>query len=98
MASDEIKQQMYKEARKATSCDQKQWARIFNLGGNKGQHHVSYKESGARGVNMPEALAAQLLSFISEQGFDVKSIKFDENGFITDVPKQAKVRFIQRTI
>jgi len=90
MASAEIKQHMYKDARKKAKCDQAQWARIFNLGAQKGQHHVSFKESGSRGVNMPEALASQLLSFIAEQGFDVKNIKFDADGFITEVPKSSK--------
>lgn len=87
MPSKEIKQDMFFESRTSTGCDQHEWARLFNLGANKGQSHVSDKETGARGVNMPEALASQLLLFISEQGFDIKNIEFDKNGYITEIPK-----------
>lgn len=78
---------MYTQSRIKTGCDQSEWARLFNLGSNKGQSHVSDKETGSRGVNMPEALASQLLALLDSQGFDVKNIQFDDNGYITHMPK-----------
>ncbi len=87
MISKENKQKMYVDGRQKTECSQEQWASIFNLGKNKGQQNVSTKENGSRAVNMPEALSAQLLSFLQDQGFDIKNVEFDDAGFLIDIPK-----------
>jgi hypothetical protein len=87
MPSYNDKKKMYADARIVTGCNQKDWARLFNLGGSKGQPHVSNKESGARGVNMPEALSSELLAFLFKQGFDVKNTHFDVDGLIIEIPR-----------
>jgi DNA-binding transcriptional regulator YiaG len=85
MLTDETKKNMYKDSRLKSGLNQPQWARLFNMD-IEGKSHVSEKETGARGVNKPEALAAQLLLFIAKQGFDIDQIKFDESGYILEVP------------
>ncbi len=88
MATKENKRIAYSQARKVCDCDQSDWARLFNLGSEKGQDNVSRKESGVRGVNMPEVLASELLKFLYNNGYNVKEIKFDSNGRIANIPKK----------
>mgnify|MGYP006422788917 FL=1 len=88
MATKQSKQAIYSLARKKTQCGQDDWARIFSLGGKKGQPEVSKKEKGTRQVNMPEALAAQLLQFLFENGYDVKNMEFDSDGIIKKINKK----------
>lgn len=83
------KKRMYVWSRLQTQCNQKEWARLFTLGSSKGMSHVSEKENGDRGVNMPEALAAQLLMFLYKNDFDVKNIQFDADGNIISIPKKS---------
>ena len=80
----------FKQARITLNCDQEQWARIFCLGKIGGQSNISKKEQNKRKVNMPEDLAAQLLLFIAEQGYEVKSIKFDDSGKLVSISRQTK--------
>jgi hypothetical protein len=88
MTTKEIKRQMYADSRIKTKCNQDEWARLFNLGAQKGQQNVSTKESGVRSVNMPEAFASQLLMFIHQKGYDVKNIEFNEDGYIANISKR----------
>lgn len=85
MLTDDTKKNMYKDSRIESGLNQPQWARLFNMD-MEGKSHVSEKETGARGVNKPEALAAQLLLFIAKQGFDINKIEFDGDGYITNIP------------
>lgn len=86
---------LYMEARQITGASQNDWARLFNLTpltgvkhGQKGQPIVAAKESGAKGVNLAEGLASELLRFLDEQGYDVLKTQFNEDGQITSIPKK----------
>lgn len=94
MSTKERNKQLYVAARHSTGCSQNDWARLFNLQPDtgtkhrqKGQHTVSEKENGVKGVNMAEGLASELLRYFHDQGFDVKNAQLDENGNITSIPK-----------
>jgi hypothetical protein len=54
----------------------------------KGQPNVAAKEKGNKGVNLAECLASELLRYFNQEGFDVKSTQFDENGRIITIPKK----------
>ncbi len=91
------KKAIYRDCRAHTGLNKRQWGRLFALGNLKNTDQVvSHKENPERpgkgttskGVNMPEALAAQLLAFIHDQGFDVAGIEFDESGKIKQIPKR----------
>lgn len=92
-----VKKAIYRECRAHTGLNKRQWGRLFALGNLKNTDQVvSHKENPdlpgpgttSKGVNMPEALAAQLLSFIHDQGFDTAQIEFDPEGRILDIPKR----------
>lgn len=96
MSTVDVKKAIYRDSRAHTGLNKRQWGRLFALGNLKNTDQVvSHKENTerpskdttSRGVNMPEALAAQLLAFIHDQGFDVSAIEFDECGRIKQVPK-----------
>lgn len=91
-----IKKEIYRECRARTGLNKRQWGRLFAIGKkNNTDQVVSHKEkqdkpgkgTTSRGVNMPEALAAQLLAFLHDKGFDIAKIIFDENGKIIEIPK-----------
>lgn len=96
MAYIDTKKVIYAECRVHTGLNKRQWGRLFALGKTKNTDQVvSHKENPAKpgegttskGVNMPEALAAQLLVFLFDQGFDVANIEFDSDGRIINIPK-----------
>lgn len=97
----EIKKAIYRNARSETGLTKPEWGRLFALGNTHNTFQVvNHKENptqpgsgtSSKGVNMPEALAAQLLVFIHNQGFDINRIAFDDQGHIVDVPKKAATR------
>jgi len=90
------KKRIYRACRAATGLNKRQWGRIFALGNLKNTDQVvGHKEnpelpgpgSTSKGVNMSEALASQLLFFLSEEGYDVGSIEFDEGGLMKPLKK-----------
>jgi hypothetical protein len=83
-------QKIYVNSRKAIGLTQTEWATLFNLGVHTGQCNVSLKEVGDRGVNTPEALASQLLVFLSDAGYDTQRIKFDKDFNVIGIPKKAE--------
>lgn len=96
MSGVDIKKAIYRECRAHTGLNKRQWGRLFALGSLKNTDQVvSHKENPAKpgpgttskGVNMPEALASQLLAFLHDQGFDIEKIVFDENGKIVAISK-----------
>lgn len=89
------KKAIYREARKKIGLTIHSWGRIFALGNTKDTYqNVSLKEkdvtpqpgSISKGVNMPEALAAEMLRIFHYLGFDVDKIEFDEKGRIAKIP------------
>lgn len=101
MPTAQIKKQIYRWARIKIGLNQKEWGRIFSLGNTKNVDQVVYQKeneeqpgpgSTSRGVNMPEALSAQLLAFLHDQGYDIKAIIFDEEGRMAPIPKRKKAR------
>ena len=98
MSSGDIKKTIYRDCRTHTGLNKRQWGRLFALGNRKNTDQVvSHKENTeqpgkgttSKGVNMPEALASQLLSFIHDQGFDIANIEFDDKGKIKNIPTRA---------
>lgn len=96
MSSIDIKKTIYRDCRAHTGLNKRQWGRLFALGNVKNTDQVvSHKEkpeqpgkgTTSKGVNMPEALASQLLSFLYDQGFDITNIEFDGEGKIKSIPK-----------
>jgi len=96
MSTVEIKKAIYRDSRAHTGLNKRQWGRLFALGNPKNTDQVvSHKENPERpgrdttskGVNMPEALASQLLTFLYDQGFDIANIEFDDSGRIKKIPK-----------
>lgn len=97
MSTPEKRKQIYKDCRANVGLNKRQWGRIFALGLLKNTDQVvSHKENPAsprtnstsKGVNKAEALAAQLLQFFNEQGYDLKAIEFDDEGRIINFPKK----------
>ena len=95
MSDPDIKKAIYRECRAHIGLNKRQWGRLFALGklkntdqvvGHKENPDPPGKGSTSRGVNMPEALAAQLLSFLHDQGFEVSGIEFDDTGRILKIP------------
>lgn len=85
---------IYKQCREKLGLNQSEWARLFFLMPKstpkseiKGQNNVSNKETGARGVNYPEALAAQLLCLLADEGYDVSQLDFDSDGNVIGIVK-----------
>lgn len=73
------------------------WGRIFALGNERNTAQVvGHKEnpikpgtgSTSKGVNMSEALAAQLLKVLHDDGYDVSAMRFDDSGRILSIPKK----------
>lgn len=98
MSNGDIKKTIYRESRAHAAVNQRQWGRLFALGNLKNTAQVvghkenplrPGKETTSKGVNMPEALAAQLLMFIYDQGFDIENIEFDDNGRIINIPRKS---------
>lgn len=94
MSSVEVKKEIYRDCRARTGLNKRQWGRLFALGNIKNTDQVvGHKENQnppgigtSKGVNMSEALAAQLLSFLYDQGFDITNMEFDANGKVTGIP------------
>lgn len=92
MSSIESRKEIYKRARDTTGMNKRQWGKLFSLGEVKGATEVDKKEknvgqAGGRGVNMPEALAAGLIEFLYNEGYDIENMDFNEDGEITNIPK-----------
>lgn len=88
MSSDEFRRELFIECRVATNSTQKDWAQLFNLGKkDAGQSNVSAKETGTRGVNLPEALGSQLLNFLHQEGYDIHNAVFDKHGRLITIPR-----------
>ena len=99
MPDKNFRKQIYRQARLDAGLNQRQWGRLFALGNLKNTAQVvGHKEcdqapgpgSSSKGVNMAEALAAQLLAYLASQGIDIQSIEFDEMGRITHMPDTKK--------
>lgn len=95
MQNTDTKKAIYRDSRAHTGLNKRQWGRLFALGNLKNTDQVvSHKENleqpgkntTSKGVNMPEALASQLLVFLHDQGFDIEKIQFDKNGRVTEIP------------
>lgn len=95
MSARDVKKTIYRDCRAHTGLNKRQWGRLFALGNLKNTDQVvGHKENPeppgkgttSKGVNMSEALAAQLLVFLHKQGFDVGNIVFDNDGHIMHIP------------
>ena len=96
MSNKDSQKQIYRDCRRKTDLTRLQWGHLFTLGGNGGHKEVGKKElqpgeASSRGVNMPEALAAQLLLKLDDVGFDITAIDFDNAGLIIKFPKKRKL-------
>lgn len=97
MSNKDSQKQIYRNCRGKTGLTPSQWGHLFTLGGTGGHKEVGKKElqSGepnSRGVNMPEALASQLLLKLDKEGFDITSIVFNDDGLIKRFPKKKKTK------
>lgn len=97
MPTNDTRKTIYRESRAHTGLNKRQWGRLFALGRTRNSHQVvGHKENPAapgpdttsKGVNMPEALAAQLLVFLHDQGFDIEAVSFDEEGRVQTIPRK----------
>jgi hypothetical protein len=93
MSTKEDRKEIYIECRKQTGLNDIQWAKIMNLGFRGGEREVHKKERdsdkpSSRGVSMPEALAAQLLKFLDEEGYNLLDIGFTEDGRLDGAPSR----------
>lgn len=90
----EQKQELYVEARKQTGLTIHEWSRLFTLDSIEGSREVTKKENpigskNSRGVSLSDALAAQLLSFMKDEGFEINKFTFNENGKLIKTPKHS---------
>lgn len=95
MSNKDTQKQIYRDCRNKTGLKPSQWGHLFSLGGTGGHKEVGKKElqsgeANSRGVNMPEALASQLLLKLDTEGFDIASINFNEDGLIIYFPKKSE--------
>lgn len=95
MSTKEDRREIYKECRRRTGLSDVEWARLMNLGAKGGEREVQKKERNpdkpsARGVSMPEALAAQLLRFLDEEGYSLIDIDFTEDGRLNGRPSRSR--------
>ena len=92
-AGKQSRKSIYRECRKATGLSEVDWARLMCVGALGGEREVHKKErpegmASSRGVSMPEALAAQLLLFLHEQGYNINEAVFNDGGVLVSIPKQ----------
>jgi aspartokinase len=86
----------YKERRLETGLSRPEWGRLYLLGKTTHASQLVYKKEtseqesarSATGVSKGESLAAELLAILHKQGFDLKSIVFDDAGKITSIKKR----------
>ena len=95
MSNKQERKQIYRECRARTALSDTEWARLMSVGAPGGEREVHKKErpegmTSSRGVSMPEALAAQLLLFLHEEGYCLSTVSFDEDGRMTQGPKRAQ--------
>jgi len=95
MSTKEDRREIYIQCRKRTGLNDIQWAKLMNLGAKGGEREVHKKERdpskpSSRGVSMPEALAAQLLDFLHEEGYNLLDIGFTEDGRLDGKPSKRK--------
>ncbi len=95
MSNKDSQKQIYRDCRHKTGLTPLQWGHLFTLGGAGGQKEVNKKELdpgevNSRGVNMPEALAAQLLVKLEKEGFEITKFVFDDKGVIKRFPRKKK--------
>lgn len=93
MSTKEDRKEIYRECRAATGLSDRRWAHLMFVGGRGGVREVHKKErdgdmNSSRGVSMPEALAAQLLKFLHDEGYNLMDIGFDESGRMQGVPSK----------
>lgn len=86
---------IYRECRQQTGLSDIEWGRLMSVGGPGGEREVHKKErpegmASSRGVSMPEALAAQLLLFMHEEGYNLLEICFDESGRMVHRPRRTQ--------
>lgn len=95
---DDARKSIYRSCRAHTGLNSRQWGRVFALGnllntaqvvGHKENPLPPASNNTSKGVNKAEALAAQLLAFIHDQGFDIQAMTFDAQGKILEIPKRA---------
>jgi hypothetical protein len=91
------KKDIYRDGRDTIGLNKRQYGRIFALGQvNNSDQVVGHKENPikpstgntSKGVNKAEALAAQLLVLLHEEGYLLKEMTFDEQGRILSAPKK----------
>lgn len=87
------RREIYIKSRYHSGLERSEWGRLFALGDVKYANQAVYTKeregAGAKGVNKAEALAAQLLAFIHDLGYDLNKIEFDENGIMShNIPKR----------
>ena len=80
---------LYCRIRKKAGASQAEWAKLYSLGAKSVQQIVSAKEREEKAVNNAEALAASLLSYLIDEGYDVKGMTFDEYGNISFIPEKS---------
>ncbi len=95
MSKKQDRKTIYRECRERTGLNDVQWARLMGVGSAAGVREVHKKEraeemASSRGVSMPEALAAQLLLFLHEEGYNLLDIGFDASGRMAGRPSRRK--------
>jgi hypothetical protein len=90
--SKEKKQVLYMASRSHTGLSIQEWARLFTLDSTDASREVVKKENpigsaNYRGCNLAEALAAQLLKLLHDDGYDLNSFTFDDDGILSQAPK-----------
>lgn len=88
----EQKQELYVQSRRQTGLTIHEWSRLFTLDSTESSREVTKKENpigstNSRGVTLSDALAAQLLSFLKDEGFDINQFAFNANGKLINTPK-----------
>jgi hypothetical protein len=93
MSMKETRKEIYRRCREHCGLEDYEWARLMHLGESGGMREVHKKErpsdmQSSRGVSMPEALAAQLLAFLHDEGYDLLSVEFDADGKLVVIPRR----------
>jgi len=97
MSTKQERKNIYRECRDRTGLSDAEWARLMNVGAPGGEREVHKKErddsmASSRGVSMPEALAAQLLLFLYDEGYNLQEFEFNAAGRLSGRPSRARKR------
>lgn len=97
MSTKQERKNIYRECRDRTGLSDVEWARLMNVGAAGGEREVHKKErddsmASSRGVSMPESLAAQLLLFLHDEGYNLKEFEFNASGRLCARPARSRKR------